>query len=267
MWDENYLRVYSDGSATLKSRRGGAGVHMIFPNGETVNFSSLSYPGATNNEMELQSCILALSEIKKLEDSKKFQGIIIYSDSEYIVSNYKKAIFAWSKQKWIRNNGEPVLNAQQWEKLIRLMQGIYEKFYARTYFEKIKAHSGIEGNEIADNLAKKSREGPINTASLSKGRVRKSKFSNQTTRGSIRAEGQNICLFVVTEEWLDIQKLYQLRCEVISEESKYFGNKDFLYSAERMKAGHSYEVVLDDKKQFIKTIIKEINGLHKNKKQ
>ncbi len=52
---------------------------------------------------------------------------------------------------------------------------------------------------------------------------------------------------VVTDRWLNVQRMYQYRCEVISRRSAYRGNVDTLFSEDvLLKAGHTYQVRLND---------------------
>lgn len=241
---EDCLIIYTDGSSAPKPRKGGVGFRIIFPDGRCVDFSPYGYKGATNNEMELQACILVLKELFKLEDLEGARGITICTDSQYIVDNYKSAIYSWPKQKWIRSNGEPVLNAQQWKELVRLIMKVWSVFHLRVSFEKVKAHSGIPDNEAVDELAKRSRKGPASTTKISINNVRRSITEKKTIRGSICGEGQRIRIRVVTGGWLKVQKLWRFRCEVISKKSKYFGNMDFILSESAMRVGHTYDVVL-----------------------
>ena len=257
---DNYLVIYTDGSSSPNPRKGGVGFRMIFPDGTYKDFSPYGYAGATNNEMELQACILSLREVCKLEDLGIARGVIVYTDSQYIVSNYRNAMFTWCKQKWMRSNGEPVLNTPQWKELIRLMKRIGDMFHVSVCFEKVEAHSGIKDNEVVDKLAKSSRKGPTSSIKISVSKVRRSKTNKKTIRGSIKGEGQRIRIRVVSGSWLTVQKLYRLRCEVLSKKSKYFGNMDFILSKNLLNAGHIYDLILEDGLNYcsVKKIIKEV---------
>lgn len=257
---DNFLVIYTDGSSAPNPRKGGVGFRMIFPDGTRKDFSPYGYIGATNNEMELQACVLGLREVCKLENLGGAQGIIVCTDSQYVVSNYKNAMFNWSRQKWMRINGEPVLNAPQWKELIRLMKRIGNTFRIYVDFEKVDAHSGIEDNEAVDKLAKSSRKGPTSSIKISISKVRRSKTNKKTVRGSIKGEGQRIRIRVVSGSWLTVQKLFRLRCEVLSRKSKYFGNMDFILSKDALSAGHTYDIVLENGLDHcrVKTIVREV---------
>lgn len=237
------LEIYTDGSSLTKPRTGGAGFRIIFPGGTTKDFSPFGYAGATNNQMEIQACILALKELSKLYDIQQADSVIIYTDSQYIVSNINNAKFRWPKQKWFRSTGDVVLNATQWKELLRLIKNIYTKFQCNVHFEKVKGHSGIDGNEAADKLADQSRNMPY-ANKISTSVVRKRISTKKTVVGSIKGEGQRIRIRIISSEWLSVQKMFRYRCEVLSIKSKYFGNVDFLTSTINLRPGHTYDVKL-----------------------
>ncbi len=257
---EDYLTIYTDGSAAPNPRKGGVGFRIIFPNATYKDFSPFGYKGATSNEMELQACVLALREVVKFQDLGGAKGIVICTDSQYIVSHYTNAMFSWPRQKWMRSNGEPVLNVSQWKEIIRLMKRIGAMFRVQVNFEKVEAHAGIQHNEAVDKLAKSSRRGAVSSMKISVSNVRRSKTSKRTIKGSIRGEGQRIRIRVVSTSWLSFHKLYRARCEVMSKKSKYFGNMDFILSQFNLRVGHTYDIVLMNDLDHcrIKKLIKEV---------
>ncbi|MBF4280289.1 hypothetical protein EAY27_24710, partial [Vibrio anguillarum] len=92
-----------------------------------------------NAELEL----LALIEgLEYAED-----GDVIYSDSEYCVKGFNLWLDDWKDRGWRKANKKPVKHRQFWKQV--------DELRSRKYVEvvKVKAHSGIEGNERADTLA------------------------------------------------------------------------------------------------------------------
>lgn len=260
----DFLSIYTDGSSAPNPRKGGVGIRFIFPNGEIKDFTPHGYEGATNNMMELQAPILALKEVVRLSDLKGAESIVVYTDSQYVVGNYKTAMFTWPKMKWLKSNGEPVTNTEQWKELLRLMKRVGQTFRVYVNFEKVKGHSGDENNEIVDKLAKQSRKG-ILRGSLSKVNVRRKITDKITVRGSVISEGQRLRIKIVSSEWIRSHKEYKYRFEVLSKKSKYFGNMDFLYAKESIRAGHTYDVILMKGLGYcrIKKIIKEVTDENK----
>ncbi len=256
---DGYLYIYTDGSHKSSPRRGGVGVRFVFPNGEIKNFKYYGYKGATINKMELQAPILALKEVLKIDNLREFNGIIVYTDSQYIVSNYGNAMFLWSGNGWIKNNGEPVANVEQWKELLRLMKKIKTKGFINVNFKKVKAHSGDEHNEAVDRLSKESREGLLKEP-LSNVIVRRKNTNKQTARGSVIGEGQKLRIRIVNVEWMKSHKVYKYRFEVLSKKSKYFNQMDFVYFEKNMRVGHIFDVRLMKGLSYcrIKKIIKKI---------
>lgn len=259
MYDDGALEIYTDGSSAPRPRTGGVGFRMVFPDGSIEDFSPGGYDGATNNEMELQAAILALREVDRRRDLKGATSIEVHSDSSYLINNIG-ALRKWTWQKWTRANGEPVLNVRQWKQLGYLKDKVYKKFRIPVNFVKVKAHSGHEHNTVADKLAKASRKSGGFAPKLSHAKVRRKHSQKQTQAGSIRGEGQRIRLRAITTTYLTQQRLYRVRCEVISKKSKYFGNVDFVISDENLSAGHTYDVVLEKGLEYcrVKKILREI---------
>jgi ribonuclease HI len=53
--------------------------------------------------MELMACVLALRECNRLKLASGKSRIVIRTDSLYIVENYKRAMFEWSKNRWFKS--------------------------------------------------------------------------------------------------------------------------------------------------------------------
>jgi len=258
---ENVLNVYTDGSSYSKPRRGGVGVKFVYISnlGEELEIllpQLYGYKGATNNQMELQACITALKKASKLKDILvKVNKIVIYTDSMYVVKNYKIALFQWSKNKWYKNTGSPVLNANLWKELIKYIK----KINKRVDFVWVKGHSKDVYNKEVDKLAKESAKKPFKKQ-LTIVDVRKKQSPNVVEVGSVKMRGQRISIRVITSEYLKVQKIYKYKYEVVSKASKYFNKIDIIFSEELLKCGHSYLVSFNknSKNPKISKIINEI---------
>lgn len=249
MIDDNALVIYTDGSSYSSPRRGGTGIRFVSidDSGEEVIEDLpiiFGYQGATNNQMELQSPIIALGEVLK-RDLSKFSRIIIRTDSSYIVSNYKNAIFQWPRLKWLNRDGKPILNAKQWQELSKLINKIYQHSHKQVEFEWVKGHSKDSHNKAVDKLAKNSAKQKSDKR-ISIVKVRRKKFQeNKVEIGSVQMEGQRISVYIVTDEYFPVQKINYYRYQVISKSSSYYKKTDFAYSKELLSAGHSYYVMLN----------------------
>ena len=142
MIDENALNIYTDGSCRSGPRRGGVGILYVWidssGNEETDTLPQLGFPGATNNEMELKAPIYALKNSGAYMDKGHFSRILIHTDSQYVVNNYRNAMFTWPKKRWRTMSGSPVANAHLWKDLVKAMK----KTRKRVDFVWVKGHSG-----------------------------------------------------------------------------------------------------------------------------
>ncbi len=109
--DENALNAFTDGSSLGSPRSGGIGIRLVLidEDGEEViqDLEFLGYKDATNNQMELKACILALEEAVRLHLTGTVSKVIIYTDSLYVADNYTRAMFDWPKTKWHTRSGRP----------------------------------------------------------------------------------------------------------------------------------------------------------------
>ena len=256
--DDNCLHIFTDGSSYSSPRRGGTG--MIFVTidelGEEIveNFPpTFGYSGATNNQMELQACIEALKIVLK-RDISNFSGIVIHTDSSYVVSNLNNAKYLWSRQKWFRSSGQPVLNAHQWKELIKAINKIYQKHRTTVSIEWVKGHSANRHNRTVDKLAKISAKIP-SSKKVSIVKVRRKKFNSEKIDiGCVKVSGQRVSIYIINDEFLREQKIYRYRYQVISRKSSFYKKIDFIYSDLLLNAGHSYCVRLNDNSKFPKII-------------
>ncbi len=102
---ENALNIFTDGSSLGSPRRGGIGVIFVIIDSsgkeQVQDFQFTGYKNATNNEMELQACIMALKEAMKQNLPPNVTRVVIQTDSFYVVDNYMKAMFQWPKTRWL----------------------------------------------------------------------------------------------------------------------------------------------------------------------
>lgn len=242
---KNYLYLYTDGSSYQKPRRGGVGIRYVylddFENEHRIDIDFIGYEGATNNQMELKAVIEGLKELKNQNIPIKYYSIEVRTDSKYVVDNKNRAIYYWSKQKWLNQYGKPIENASLWKELIKVLKSINYK----VDIVWIKGHLKDSDNKAVDQLAKKSAKSilkpPIYTVKL-----RRKKSNRLTQRGSIEMKGQRVSIHIINEEYPRPQKLSKYRYEIISKKSNYIGNVDITYSEiHYLKAGHKYLITFN----------------------
>jgi len=259
--DEKAINIFTDGSSYSHPRRGGLGMVFVWVDEKGIDQSwecvPIGYSGATNNQMELQACIDGLKEIIQNRtpfDSGNFSKIIIFSDSQYVVDNWKNAVYIWSRNKWFKGNGSPVQNAESWIQLLKLIK----KVGKRVDFKWIKGHKDNEYNKMADKLAKNSAK-KAGDQKISIVRVRR-KLSNKATElGSVILGGQKINIRIITDELMRKQKCYKYRYEVMSKRSDYYQCVDIIFSEIMLSAGHVYcvRVNSDQKNPRVVKLFKE----------
>ncbi len=242
---ENVLYAYTDGSSLRTPRRGGFAIRFIYVDDygeeQVQDIQSPGNKNATNNEMELKACVVALEEAEKQELTFGKTRVIVRTDSLYIVDNYTKAMFEWSQNRWIRKSGAPVLNAELWKKLLKGMN----KIGLRVDFEWVQGHSKDEHNRAVDRMAKQSARAATN-APLSLVHVRRKLTDESVQQGSVLLCGQRISIRAITAEYLKVQKIWKYKYEVISKSSDHYLKADCIFSEELLKAGHSYYVKVND---------------------
>ena len=135
--------IYTDGACSGNPGPGGWGAVLYY--GDTKKEIYGGEKLSTNNKMELQAAIEALKILKKNLSVK----VILYTDSSYVKNGITSWIANWEKNNWRTSSKAPVKNKELWFELNELNKSLDIEW------RWIKGHSGNEGNEIADTLARK----------------------------------------------------------------------------------------------------------------
>lgn len=104
----------------------------------------ISNEPATNQVAELRAVINAILKAKR--DGKR--SILIYTDSEYAAEAINGRLDGWKRNGWLACNNKTVINKKALMELSEAMNGI------KVLAIRLPGHSGIAGNEKADQLAK-----------------------------------------------------------------------------------------------------------------
>lgn len=148
------LDIYCDGACKENPGNGGWGVYIEVKQNwvQEKQEDILTYElyggekNTTNNIMEMTALIKAAEWIV-LNHYNKCK-VTFHLDSSYIINcYYEKWYNKWIKNNWMTSNKQPVKNKELWEKIIIIFE------QPNFHFRKVKGHSGIKGNEIADKLA------------------------------------------------------------------------------------------------------------------
>ena len=131
--------IYTDGACRGNPGPGGWGAVLSY--GSKKKELCGAERETTNNRMEL------LAAIQALESLKRSCKVSLYTDSQYVRKGIIEWMDNWKKRGWKTAARKPVKNQDLWISL--------DKAIARHDIDWhwVKGHSGIEGNEHADNLA------------------------------------------------------------------------------------------------------------------
>ena len=134
------VSIWSDGACSGNPGPGGWGAILEW-NGHRKELKG-GAADTTNNRMELQGAIEALSALKSPS------VIDFYTDSQYVRGGVTGWIKGWKRNGWKTADRKPVKNVDLWQQLDTL---------AATHeiaWHWVKGHAGHEQNERADELAR-----------------------------------------------------------------------------------------------------------------
>lgn len=132
--------IYTDGACSGNPGPGGWGAILVY--GETRKELSGGEAETTNNRMELQAAIEALSALKRPCKAA------LYTDSVYVRDGITKWIKGWERNGWRTAAKKPVKNTELWQALQTALQPHDIDWHW------VKGHAGHPENERADELAR-----------------------------------------------------------------------------------------------------------------
>ena len=135
-----HVDVYTDGACSGNPGPGGWGAVLVY--GKHEKELSGGEAHTTNNRMELQGVIAALSALKESCE------VTLTTDSRYVSEAInEKWVYGWRERGWRKADKSPALNVDLWEILL----GLLEKH--EVTFVWVKGHAGHPFNERCDRLA------------------------------------------------------------------------------------------------------------------
>ena len=153
------INVYTDGACKGNPGKGGWGwceySGKKYNGKEIIFIDSGGVEYTTNNKMELTAII------EHLKYAPKGRYYIIHSDSKYSLQGIVKGgegtlkipgVYTGWLKGWIKTNFVGQKNVELWKELESLIN-THLKNGSILEFKYVKAHVGIEGNELADSLA------------------------------------------------------------------------------------------------------------------
>lgn len=142
------ITIYTDGACSGNPGPGGWGAILIYK--DVTKELSGFVDKTTNNRMEMIAVIKALNQFNER------RRINIYSDSNLIIDSINSnKINKWQNREWKTNSGNDRKNKDLWLSLIKLIEKHDIKWI------KVKAHSKIHYNNLANKLARKSMRNRI----------------------------------------------------------------------------------------------------------
>ena len=134
------VEIYTDGACSGNPGPGGWGALLLY--GDHEKTLSGGDPDTTNNRMEMLAAIEALDALKKP------CHVILHTDSTYVKQGITEWLARWKQNNWRTSKRKPVKNMDLWQRLEIAVQR------HRVDWRWVQGHSGVDGNERADELAR-----------------------------------------------------------------------------------------------------------------
>ncbi len=142
--DLSAVEIWTDGACKGNPGPGGWGAWLKSGAHEKELFGGERQ--TTNNRMELTAVIEALASLKKR------CRVELHTDSQYVQLGITEWLPNWIRRDWKTADRKPVKNADLWQRLHALSQ------QHDIDWRWVRGHSGIDGNERADQLANRGVE-------------------------------------------------------------------------------------------------------------
>lgn len=140
---QSQIIIFTDGASSGNPGPGGWGAIVSYNN--RVTELGGGEERTTNNRMELQAVVESILFV--IEHGLSSQPITLYTDSSYVANGITSWIKGWQRRNWTNQMGQPIANVDIWKKLAQILGDVHLKIV------NISGHSGIPGNERADQIA------------------------------------------------------------------------------------------------------------------
>jgi len=148
---EGIVDLYGDGACSGNPGPGGYGAVLVFPGGLVEEVSGFE-PSTTNNRMELKAVIEGLRRVREIAEEELRVGrlrVRLLLDSAYVANALQNRWpWSWRTHGFRTKSGAPVKNVDLWKEMLALLEGISWEV------DHVPGHSGVPGNERADELAR-----------------------------------------------------------------------------------------------------------------
>jgi len=133
------IYAWTDGACRGNPGPGGWGVLLRYNGHEKALYGG--EPNTTNNRMELMAAISALEALTRP------CRVELTTDSQYLRKGITEWIHNWRKKGWRTAKGDPVKNADLWQRLDEASRR------HEVHWHWVRGHHGHPENERADALA------------------------------------------------------------------------------------------------------------------
>ncbi len=133
------VTIFTDGGCL--GNPGPGGWAAILRHGHHTRELSGGEPATTNNRMEIQAAIAALTALREPCE------VVLHTDSQYLRQGITQWIHSWKARGWITASRQPVKNADLWRELDAQTRR------HRVTWKWLKGHAGHPENERCDTLA------------------------------------------------------------------------------------------------------------------
>lgn len=140
--------AYTDGGSRAY---GGWGCYIETDEGIHRGYGNCG-KGATNNVAEITAILECLKYVNSKWPDTELQ---IFTDSEYS-KNMFLGLDNYSENGWVTKAGTPIKNLELWKSVLECKDNLTIK----VKIDWVKGHSGVQGNEEADQLATKGLHSP-----------------------------------------------------------------------------------------------------------
>lgn len=140
------MKIYTDGSSLGNPGPGGFGV-VVVDDEDKLLFchAKMSDENTTNNRQEMLAILYAAVRYGRVEPTPQ-----VYSDSAYAINTFTDWMYKWRDNNWLRSNNSIPENLD----IVKFYYELVVDGGFKIDLHKIKGHSGIIWNEVADKLAK-----------------------------------------------------------------------------------------------------------------
>jgi ribonuclease HI len=133
------VTIHTDGACDGNPGPGGWAALLRF--GSQMRELAGGEPATTNNRMELQAAISALTALKEPCE------VAVFTDSEYLRQGITQWLHVWKANNWRTADRKPVKNDDLWRQLDEVASR------HSIAWQWLKGHAGNPGNERCDQLA------------------------------------------------------------------------------------------------------------------